>query len=607
MYCCFKGTILEFLGLSKDEWLEQMKKNYSTLTNEAQSKEQIAAWNDCYEKSLPFFKACIKYDCYIIFEYLLPREGGRRPDVLLLSGEHLFVLEYKMKESPTQADLDQVFAYARDLKNYHSASHSLTVTPVLVLTKAINKKYHYDNVYICSPDKLEELIIPKLSNKQVISLDGWLKGEYAPLPSLVEAAKAIYQNEDLPYIRKAHSAGIPQAVDKLISIAEDAKKYGNRVLALVTGVPGSGKTLLGLDFVHKTNSDFEGSIFLSGNGPLVKVLQYALKNKTFVSPLRNFVIEYGIKKRGMPKEHIIVFDEAQRAWDKDHVFKKHNVSKSEPELIIEIVENISEWSFLVGLVGEGQEIHVGEETGISQWRDAIVSGKCSWTVVCPPKLKSIFEGVCCAVTFDELDLTVSLRSHLAEDVTKWVDCLLDENIEKAAQLSQNIHQQGSSMYITRCLDSAKRYCKKRYANNQEKRYGLICSSKAKILPKYGIDNSFNTTKNLKIGPWYNEPVVNPLSCCQLDKVATEFACQGLELDMPIICWGEDLQWNNGSWKRFVERQSNCKDPHRLRMNSYRVLLTRGRDGFVVYVPNDESLSEIYETLKKAGLKEIRNL
>ena len=186
----------------------------------------------------------------------------RRPDVLLLSGEHLFVLEYKMKESPTQADLDQVFAYARDLKNYHSASHSLTVTPVLVLTKAINKKYHYDKVYVCSPDKLEELIIPKLSNKQVISLEDWLKGEYAPLPSLIEAAKAIYQNEDLPYIRKAHSAGIPQAVDKLISIAEDAKKYGNRVLALVTGVPGSGKTLLGLDFVHKTNSDFEGSIFL---------------------------------------------------------------------------------------------------------------------------------------------------------------------------------------------------------------------------------------------------------------------------------------------------------------------------------------------------------
>lgn len=132
---------------------------------------------------------------------------------------------------------------------------------------------------------------------------------------------------------------------------------------------------------------------------------------------------------------------------------------------------------------------------------------------------------------------------------------------------------------------------------------MICSSKAKILTKYGIDNSFTTTKKLKVGPWYNEPAENPLSCCQLDKVATEFACQGLELDMPIVCWGEDLRWSNSAWKRF-ERQSNCKDPHRLRLNSYRVLLTRGRDGFVVYVPDCESLNETYEILKKAGLKEI---
>ena len=162
MHCCFKGTIAEFLDISKEDWFKQMKDNYLALTNEAPSKEQAAAWNDCYEKSLSFFKACAKYDCNIIFEYLLPREGGRRPDVLLLSGEHLFVLEYKMKENPTQVDLDQVSAYARDLKNYHSVSHDLTVVPALVLTKAIDKKYQQDNVYICSPDKFEELIIPKI-------------------------------------------------------------------------------------------------------------------------------------------------------------------------------------------------------------------------------------------------------------------------------------------------------------------------------------------------------------------------------------------------------------------------------------------------------------
>jgi DUF2075 family protein len=508
-----------------------------------------------------------------------------------------------MKENPTQIDLDQVSAYARDLKNYHSASHDLTVVPVLVLTKAIDKKYQQDNIYICSPNKLERLIISKLSNKQFIDIENWLKGEYDPLPSLVEAAKAIYQKEDLPYIRKANSSRIPQAVEKLTNIANDAKNNGNRVLALVTGVPGSGKTLLGLDFVHKIHGDSQGAIFLSGNGPLVDVLQYALKSEIFVKPLIKFIKEHSITKRGKPDEHIIVFDEAQRAWDKDHVFKKHKVEKSEPELIIEIAENIPDWSLLVGLVGEGQEIHIGEEAGIPQWREAVSARKYSWTVVCPPKLKRIFEGVCRVEAYQELDLTSSLRSHLADDVTKWVDCLLNGEIDCATALSQNVHAQGFNMYITKHLYSAKEYCRNRYANNPEKRYGLICSSKAKILTKYGIDNSFTTTKKLKVGPWYNEPAENPLSCCQLDKVATEFACQGLELDMPIVCWGEDLRWSNSAWKRF-ERQSNCKDPHRLRLNSYRVLLTRGRDGFVVYVPDCESLNETYEILKKAGLKEI---
>lgn len=600
----YAGQISQLFKITKNEWHKTMRDNYIVMVGEEPIKEQVEAWDDCYNKSMPFFKACTNFNCDIIFEYLMPREGGRRPDVILLSGNRLFVLEYKMKECFSQAEVDQVSAYARDLRHYHSTSHDLEVMPILVPTKANGKCRNYNDIYACTPDRLEELIAPLLTHSHEIDLDYWIAGEYVPLPSLVNAAQTIYNNEDLPYIRKANSVGIPEAVDTLISITNHAKQNGNRILALVTGLPGSGKTLLGLDFVHKSHDGSDqSSVFLSGNGPLVEVLQYALRSRTFVGSLRNYIKEYGVHGRSVPKEHITVFDEAQRAWDKSHVYEKHSVNKSEPDLLIEIAEKIPDWSVMLGLVGEGQEIHNGEEAGILQWRDAIEARDIQWTVVCPPKLESIFKDTCEVKTFDKLDLNVSLRSHLADDVSKWVATLLEENIEGANIISKNIHTQGFNMYVTRNLTRAKSYCKKRYENNSIKRYGLVCSSKANILRRYGVDNSYQTTKSLKVGPWYNEPAGNIDSCCQLEKVVTEFSCQGLELDMPIVCWGEDLLWNDKSWKKF-DGKSKCKDPHQIRLNSYRVLLTRGRDGFIVYIPDDRILDETFEIIKEAGLKKL---
>ncbi len=398
----YAGHITDFLNIPKNHWHKIMKENYIAIIGEAPSMEQVGAWEDCYDKSMTFLKACSKYDCDIIFEYLMPREGGRRPDVLLLSGNCLFVLEYKMKERFSQADVDQVSAYARDLKHYHTTSHALKVIPILVPTKANGKCRMYNDIYACTPDKLEELILPFLTHSCEIDLESWLAGEYVPLPPLVSAAQTIYNNEDLPYIRKANSVGIPEAVETLIDITKHAKENGKRVLALVTGVPGAGKTLLGLDFVHKThNGTDQSSIFLSGNGPLVEVLQHALKSKTFVGSLHSYIKEYGIHQRGIPREHITVFDEAQRAWDKSQVNEKHHVNKSEPDLIIEIAEKIPDWSVMLGLVGEGQEIHTGEEAGIAQWRDAIRAANKQWMVVCPPKLEYIFKDICEVSTFDK--------------------------------------------------------------------------------------------------------------------------------------------------------------------------------------------------------------
>lgn len=605
MNCCYASSIQTFLSYDKEQWIQLMQSNYLLMNGEDASCEQVDAWKDCYDKSLLFFQSCAPFACDIIFEYLLPREGGRRPDVLLLSGKRLIVLEYKRAKGVRYAALDQAANYARDLKNYHSKSHDLEVLPVLVPTNTVGRFRQYGEVYACSPDQLEKHLSPWLSHQSLCLLGDWLEGEYAPLPSIVSAAQSLYHNEELPYIRKANSVGIPQVVASLTQIAIEAAVQGRRVLSLVTGVPGAGKTLLGLDFVHKASQqEIADAVFLSGNGPLVEVLQYALKSKTFVGSLRNFVKEYGINRRALPKEHIIVFDEAQRAWDREQVRSKHQINKSEPELIIDIADRLHSWAVLLGLVGEGQEIHTGEEAGIEQWREAIAGSKQEWMVVCPPKLASAFEGVCSVCTNPQLDLNVSLRSHIAGDVSIWVARLLEGNLSEAASLSSEIWRQGFRLYLTRDLVRAQKYCRDIYAESTAKRYGMIASSKASILPRYKVDNSYEATKAMRVGPWYNEPIPHIHSCCQLKQVATEFSCQGLELDMPILCWGDDMLWSGKAWKKYESKSSKNKDPHQIRINSYRVLLTRGRDGILVYLPSDSRLNETYAALLTAGMHSI---
>lgn len=603
MNCCYKGYINDFLITTKESWIDEMIINYKVLCNELPGELQINAWKDCYDKLIINLAKYKNHKLYLVFEYELPHEGGRRPDLIILAKDHVIVVEFKEKEGISRSDLDQVSAYSRDIQNYHKFSHNKIIKSLLVPTKSVGKIKKFDDIIACSPDKLEEVLESIGINDINYSPQEWINSEYEPLPTLVQAAKRIYKDQPLPYIRRANSAGIPQAVEILKEVAQQAQIQGERVLALATGVPGAGKTLLGLQFVYECFNDTENknSIFLSGNGPLVEVLQNALDSKVFVQPLRNYVKFYGISKRGIPKEHLVVFDEAQRAWDRDHVREKHNIELSEPDLIINIADTIPKWAVFLGLIGEGQEIHNGEEAGIVQWKEAINKSKNKWKVICPSKIAHIFKDVATVVEVDKLDLNVTLRSHLAEDVTSWANELLKGNIEIANELSGKIIDQGFKMYITRDLDKAKRYCLNRYNGSLDKRYGLLASSKSRILPRFNVDNSFNATKELKVGPWFNYDQRHRLSCCKMDKVATEFACQGLELDMPIICWGEDMLWNNNGWKKFEQKGAKAKDPNNLRVNSYRVLLTRGRDGFIVYVPNDIILDGVYNILVTSGV------
>ncbi len=580
-------------------------------------------------------------DWAVIFEYELPRERGRRPDVVILTGSQVLVLEFKETAALQRAHVDQVAAYARDLRHYHAASHGMLVDPVLVLTRGSEELQWPDGrgrkgstsadfgaggragssvspgqaqdlaeVAVVNPQGLRAVLadLERRAPDEPMDAEGWLAADYSPLPSLVSAARSIFEHEPLPQIRKAQSAGIPDTIATLVAAGYEARKNQELHLALVSGVPGSGKTLVGLQFVYENHFDDKGSersaVFLSGNGPLVKVLQYALKSKVFVQDVHGFLKDYGGDSLRTPEEHIWVYDEAQRAWDAQRVLEKRGHGRSEPEDFLSIGKRKESWALMVGLIGEGQEIYLGEEAGLGQWNDAIKQTGAPRIVHCPQKMASLFDNAAELHTDDSLDLDMSLRTHLAEDVQSWVGRLLNGQLGVAREHADAMGKQGFRLYVTRDLSRAQGYVRERYRTEEDKRYGYLGSSKGRLNP-FGIPTDYYSTQRMKIGPWYYDHPSSPESCCQLASAATEFQCQGLELDLPIVGWGVDLHWDGQSWNSPPQRRSKARDPHALRLNSYRVLLTRGRDGLVLYVPEGGSQFDTdYEALVAAGGREL---
>ena len=565
----------------------------------------------------------------VVMEYELPREGGRRPDVLVLENSVVTVIEFKNKDSLFISDIDQVAAYARDLKHYHAQSHNLLVVPILVLTQSTIKRQKINGVTVLSPHQLgKELVaLCRLNSGSQINAEEWVKGEYAPLPGLVQAARLLFHRQPLPRIRRSESAKIPETLGFISQIAHHASQTKTRHLVLLTGVPGAGKTLIGLQFVHTTalddlRVDVPGrrvgapAVFLSGNGPLVDVLQDALSSTAFVQGMKKFIEYYAFKQPDtIPLEHIFVFDEAQRAWDANIVEEKHRVRASEPELLISIAERIPEWCLVLGLVGEGQEIHRGEEAGIAQWAHAVKNATQDKLVVhCPDHLGKFFKDLNVQYEIEPLlNLTTSLRSHLAGDVHKWVEGLLNQPtmiLPELRALAEKIINAGYQLYVTTDLNVAKNYVRERYLGAGDKRFGLLASRYANNLASLGIDNKyhFERATRLKVSCWFNADSRDPDSCCSLSRPATEFECQGLELDFPILIWGDDFIFDERRWCSKMSSRSKVTDPHKIRTNAYRVLMTRGRDGICVYLPIELSrnLRATASLLRSAGMKDLQS-
>lgn len=603
------GTVAAFAELTGEQYLESLSAHHFSCCHERPSGSQIKAWRDCYRVlAFALAEAAVERPSvgswWLIFEYELPRERGRRPDVTLLAGDRVVVLEFKQQGVPDRAFIDQVEAYARDLADYHEASHARSVVPLLVLTGSSRDWDEIAGVRVCGSSGLGAALADLAGSRGMpVSPEDWLASDYAPLPSLVRAARMIFNHEPLPRIRRAESLGVNDAVEELRRVAEAARSESGMHLALVTGVPGAGKTLVGLQFVYDSHfvaEDGQEAIFLSGNGPLVQVLQYTLSKESsearvFVRDVHGFLKRYGGMSERVPHEHIWVYDEAQRAWDLEHVQEKGRSNFSEPEDFLRIGLKHGDWALMVGLIGEGQEIHVGEEAGLAQWNEAIAASSHDWIVHCPSSVAGVFSAASRTETDDRLNLNRTLRSHRAEEVHTWVAEMLAGRLESAKSVSRRLHEAGFDMLVTRDVEAARVYAKRRYGDNLESRYGLLVSSQAR-LGKCGFRDDFY----LKPGPWFSDGPESSRSCCALEVAATEFQCQGLELDMPIVGWGDDLTWVGTAWHERPKVRRRVHNPLQITENAYRVLLTRGRDGFVVVVPELPGLDGVFDSLIAAG-------
>lgn len=597
------------------------------------SAEQLRAWDD----SIPWLqRECREWevrDGYTreytaILEYELPRDF-RRPDVIVLQRGCVVVLELKGAPYPTRAALDQAWGYARDLAAYHSACAGRTVHPVLVTSAGPDEPTMVEGIHHVGPRGLDALLhrLNEADAAPVTPEEFLSANAYAPLPTIVAAARELFNKRELPLIKRARAATEP-ALAAISAIAHEAARTRTRRLVLLSGVPGSGKTLVGLQLVHAGWLDdlsvdrgygkpTAPAVYLSGNGPLVEVLQDALRDgggggRTFVQPIKAYVRQYSRRGAAVPPEHLIVFDEAQRAFDPEKLASVQGtpVGKSEPDHLIDFCERIPEWCVLVALIGEGQAIHVGEEVGVPLWAQAISRAREQgrWQVHAAPALLEHFASRGIAMHADRtLSLDTEIRFHLTPRIHQWVAGLLsDTQGEALSALGRQLFEGGHRFLVTRDLEAAKGYLRERYAGAREARYGVLASSKDKWLQYHGVDNTFQTTKRLRVGRWYNAPPGSADSCCALETVATEFSSQGLELDCAVVAWGSDLLWTGDGWSLAHSRGTRepLRDPLAVRKNVYRVLLTRGRDGTVIYLPPDARLDGTAARLLDCGAVEL---
>lgn len=630
------------------------------------NKDQSDAWENQISELQNRLEDC-GMEGDIIFEYDIVRLG-KRIDVILLIRHMVFSLEFKNgKELFTAQDAQQAEDYAIDIKNFHKESEDLYVCPILIATDAA--PYSKSQSCGCYPDKQVHLqrenietLVPKISaisemygDDGEIDFEKWFNSPYYPTPTIIAAAVEAYSSHSLSEI--AHSVAgqdnIDQCEAKLNEVINYAKENDKKCVCFVTGVPGAGKTLVGLDVVAKSlgENDERKSVYLSGNGPLVEVLKEALKQsvkesnkqkkitltkheQSEVDESINALIQssFAFKKAHVKDpssifEHILIFDEAQRVWNEQKMTSKHDdplMTVSEPHLLFSIMDRHQDWAVMVCLVGLGQDIYDGE-VGINEWFRCGVEDFQDWEMFYSSAIFSqvedknidrvMIENCIRCHEMTELHLKTSIRSFRADKQCQFVDHLLDNNPEKTKEVYDLIKEK-YPVYVTRDYEKAKAWVRGQVRGSQ--RSGVLACSSAQRLKPEGI----YVPTEIDVKNWFLAPSDDLRSSNKLEIVASEFKVQGLEIDWAIVCWDADLRrgkkgdgWDHYSFRGTKWYHRNKPEQQRYLVNSYRVLLTRARQGMVLFVPkgvdpeedptrNHEYYDAIYEYFLSCGIKEL---
>ena len=651
----FPADIIEFLTESDEE------------TDEYELHLQKGAW-------LNQIKILQKYlkdkKGYIIFEYVLSRVN-MRIDVVLLMDDVVYSLEFKNNETEfLPDDIDQADGYGYALKNFYEANRDKYVVPILVATKApdcecsegadlgIDKLFSLFKANINKMEQYIDLIRNKYGSEVITNereFEDWIKSPFKPNPTIIQSARSIYMNNQVDDFFRfdAGEENLKVTEHTVEYIVKDAKDNKKKIICFVSGVPGAGKTLVGLDLAGKTRNNTDNglpeAVFFSGNGPLIKVLTEALgrdaykqntekfksKNqavtnvKSFIQDLHAFKLDVVSSKQKVVDENVLIFDEAQRVWDEEKLTswlkeKKANskyYGVSEADLLLDIFKD-KDWGVIVALVGLGQDIHVGEN-GLDVWFKSLLEKHQDWDIRLSQEIfsqsaddiKNYADSLLNLPRVKDcpgLYLRTSIRSPRAKNLSEFAEDLLNNRPEKAKEALAKFNNY--PICITRDLNLAESFL---LANTKRKeRCGKLISSNGRQLKNES--HKFDEINKFHFADWMLNTSGRD-SSNSLVYATTEFNIQGLEIDWSLLGWDMDMYYHNGQWytqrmytPKFFQVSSDALKKHIL--NSYRVLLTRARKGIVIYIPRKDDYPDkyginkyydsTYEYLKSCGIKDL---
>ncbi len=664
----YKDKLINHYNTSIDQIIGNLTREYSKYYLDLK-KQQTQTWIDTAKILKDFFYKTKNEIAGIenwglLYEYKIPRRS-KRIDVVLLSKSLIFVLEVKNHQNSfNSGDIAQLEDYCLDIRDFHLESKERTIIPILLCTNSptiqneiLKSNDLVQNTLFANKNNLSELIKSTVNlfaeNTDNINFEDWNNSMYSPTPTIIEMAQTLYSGQSVSEISRHGADNLTDTTNAVINAIKEAQATDSKIICFITGIPGAGKTLAGLNIVHNREFLVDGKeigVFLSGNSPLVKVLSEALARdfvkrenetkdeakrrvKTFIYNVHEFIDDLYSDKTKVSESRVLIYDEAQRAWTKEHKKKKSNgeINESEPEILFSIMNRLDGWGVIIALVGGGQEINTGE-AGLREWGKSIEEKFSNWKVYISPELKhgehstgnvTLFEKTPANVSIIEnehLHLKISLRSYKAKELSQWVALLLEGKSDEASILLRE-NLKNYPIFITRNLDIAKTWLKNKERGTR--RIGLMASSGGRRLKAFGYDpfqGLRGDSSQDELGAWYLNPSDDIRSSNFLETIATEYAVQGLEIDWAGVFWDADLRRTNENWdfKQFKgTKWQNVSDKQDQRkqfiINKYRVLLTRAREGMIIWVPigNDADKTrhrifydETFNYLKSCGINEI---